>query len=50
MPAGGVRSKHAAAVHSQKSTEAIHRREFGPRDPQRTNQQCRCMPRWMSLE
>jgi hypothetical protein len=50
MPDGSGRSKHAAAMRSRKSTGAIHRREFGPRDPQRPNQQWRCMPRWMSIE
>jgi len=38
MPDGSGRSKHAAAMRSRKSTGAIHRREFGPRDPQRPNQ------------
>ena len=33
-----------------KSSAAIHRREFVTRDPCRTNQQCRCMPRSQPIE
>jgi hypothetical protein len=37
IPAGGGRSQHAAVLRSRKWSGAIHRREFGPRDPRRTN-------------
>jgi hypothetical protein len=44
------RSEHADAPRSRNASEAIHRREFGPRDPQAPNQLRRCLPRWQAAE
>jgi hypothetical protein len=41
--------KHGVSRRSQKSGDAIHRRESDLRDPCRPNQQLRCMPRWQAL-
>jgi hypothetical protein len=38
------------ALRSWKATEGIHCREFVMRDPSRSNQRWRCMPRWRMLE
>jgi hypothetical protein len=44
------RSEHAATPRRRKSSGAIPRREFGPRDPFRATQHGRCMPRRMWFE
>jgi hypothetical protein len=40
--------KHGVAPRSWKSGDAIPRRESDLRDPYRSNQQQRCMPRWQA--
>jgi hypothetical protein len=45
---GGRRPAEHADSDRLKSRAAIPRREFVPRDPCRTNQHWRCMPRWQA--
>lgn len=50
LPSSGGRSDPGASPRSRKSAGAIHRREFGLRDPRPSNHDCWCMPRWQAFE